>query len=295
MATKKEWAAYFELINDRQPTAEETLTAIESGEISLESNGGTTNTANKAELTEDANRVYTNAKQHAGNYWTWIKPLLIHPSQNKDVVGTLFLWITFAIASVAGAFSASNIIRRGLNSALTTYSSFNTSEAATIRSQLSAFNTQFFFYIVIAFALFYIAAVPGLLLINRNKFSVQKIVTKYLKWFAPLALINLIGVILSFVVPIPSISVSEIDNISSFMQTIFSSFSIVVVILVIGIIILVAAQQFLITEANQNNQKIDQLWLIVLQWFLSAIVIVIELRFIIAPLLENLGKSIGNV
>ena len=25
MATKKEWAAYFELINDRQPTAEETL------------------------------------------------------------------------------------------------------------------------------------------------------------------------------------------------------------------------------------------------------------------------------
>lgn len=294
MATKKEWAAYFELINDRQPTAEETLTAIESGEISLESNGGTTNTANKAELTEDANRVYTNAKQHAGNYWTWIKPLLIHPSQNKDVVGALFLWITFAIASVAGALSVSNTIRRGVNSALNTYSSFS-NETATIRSQLSAFNTQFFFYTTIAFALLYVAALPGLILINRNKLNVRNIVTKYLTWFAPLALINIIGAILSFIVPIPSISISEIEDVSSFMQTIMSSFSIVVVILVIGIIILVAAQQFLITEANQNNQKIDQLWLIVLQWFLSVIVIIVEIRFIIAPLLENLGKSIGNV
>lgn len=294
MATKKEWAAYFELINDRQPTAEETLTAIESGEISLESNGGTTNTAKKVELSEDANLVYTNAKQHAGNYWTWLKPLLIHPSQNKDVVGTLFLWITFAIASVAGALSVSNTIRRGVNSALNTYSSFS-NETAAIRSQLSAFNTQFFFYTVIAFALLYVAALPGLILINRNKMNVRNIVTKYLTWFAPLALINIIGAILSFLVPIPSISISQIEDVSSFMQTIMSSFSIVVVILVIGIIILVAAQQFLITEANQNNQKIDQLWLIVLQWFLSAIVIVIELRFIIAPLLENLGKSIGNV
>lgn len=296
MATKKEWTEYFELINDRQPSAEEVLAAIESGEISFHTNETETiSTGSKAELSEDANRVYTNAKQHAGNYWTWIKPILAHPSEHTNVTGNVFLWLTFALATVTGAFTFSNIVRRGLNAAYQSYSSFSGSEAATVRQQLNSFNIQLVFYAVVIFAILYLAAIPGLLLINRNVFNLKTTVSKYLKWFAPLALINIIGAILSFLVPIPSISASELSDVSSVMQTIFSSFGVVAVIAVIGIAILIIGQQFMVTEAHQSNQKLDALWLVLLQWLMSIIVILIELKIVIAPLLETLSKSIGNV
>lgn len=296
MATKKEWTEYFELINDRQPNAEEVLAAIESGEISVHTNDTQTNsTAPKAELSEDANRVYTNAKQHAGNYWTWIKPIVVHPSEQTNVTSNIFLWLTFAIATITGAFSFSNVVRRGLNTAYQSYSSFSGSEATTVRQQLSSFNTQLFFYTVVVFAILYLAAIPGLLLINRQAFNLKTNVLKYLKWFAPLALINIIGAILSFLVPIPSISISSIDDVSSIMQTIFSSFGIIAAVIVIGIAILTSGQQFIVTEAHQGKQRIDALWLVLGQWIITIIVIWIELKFIIVPLLETLSKSIGNV
>lgn len=296
MATKKEWTEYFELINDRQPNAEEVLAAVESGEISVHTNDTqTTSTAPKAELSEDANRVYTNAKQHAGNYWTWIKPIVAHPSEQVNVTSNIFLWLTFAIATITGAFSVSNVVRRGLNVAFQSYSSFSGSEAATVHQQLSSFNIQLFFYMVVGFAVMYLAAVPGLLLINRNVFNLKSILEKYLKWFAPLALVNIIGAILSFLVPIPSISISSLDDVSSIMQTIFSSFGIIAVIIIIGIAILTSGQQFMVAEAHQGKQKIDALWLVLGQWIITIIVIGIELKYIVGPLLETLSKSIGNV
>ncbi|MGL5887175.1 MAG: hypothetical protein ACRCY1_03760 [Leuconostoc suionicum] len=294
MATKEEWTEYFALINDRQPSADEILIAIEKGDIDLGYAESKNNTQVSAEITEDANRAYVNAKQHAGNYWTWVKPLILRPSQNKNVSGGVFLWVTFAVASVLGAWSLSNIIRRGINSALASYSSFS-NETASIRSQLNTFNMQFFVYSVIIFALMYLAAVPGLMLINRHTFSMKETLTKYLKWFAPLTLVNLVGVVLSFIIPIPSISVWSLSNISSVMQTLFSSFGIVTIILILGSIVLVTGQQFLIAEANESNKKIDAFWLVLIQWIISIIIIIIELEVIVAPLLQSLAKSVANV
>ncbi|AFS40947.1 hypothetical protein [Leuconostoc gelidum] len=290
MATKQEWQEYFALINDRQPTADEVLAAIENGEVTLEKQEHNTS---KVAITEDANRVYTNAKQHAGNYWTWVKPIIAHPSRLNDVSGNIFLWVSFVIASLTGAFSFSNVIRRGMNAALNSYSSYGT-DLTKIRSQLSVLNWQLFFYVAIIFAVFYLAALPGLLLLNRRYFTVNQMVCKYLKWFAPLSLINIIGAILSFVVPIPSISASSLENVSSIVNTFFTSFTVIGFILILGAALLVAAQQFLISEVHLHQGKFDAAWVVLLQWFISVVVIFIELRVVIVPLLQNLTQSLGN-
>lgn len=291
MATKQEWQEYFALINDRQPSADEVLAAIEKGEITL---GNQEQTIPKAEITEDANRVYTNAKQHAGNYWTWVKPIIVNPSRSSDASdNTLFLWVSFVIASLTGAFSFSNVIRRGLNVALNSYSSFGT-DLTKIRSQLSALNWQLFFYVVIIFAIFYLAALPGLLLLNRRYLTVKQTVSKYLKWFVPLSLINIIGAILSFFVPIASISISTLEDVSSIVNTFFASFAVIAFILTLGSSLLVAAQQFLISEVHLHQGKFDAAWVTLLQWIISIVVIAIEVRIIVIPLLQNLTQSIGN-
>lgn len=291
MATKQEWQEYFSLINDRQPSADEVLAAIEKGEITL---GNQEQTIPKAEITEDANRVYTNAKQHAGNYWTWVKPIIVNPSRSSDASdNTLFLWVSFVIASLTGAFSFSNVIRRGLNVALNSYSSFGT-DLTKIRSQLSALNWQLFFYVVIIFAIFYLAALPGLLLLNRRYLTVKQTVSKYLKWFVPLSLINIIGAILSFFVPIASISISTLEDMSSIVNTFFASFAVIAFILTLGSSLLVAAQQFLISEVHLHQGKFDAAWVTLLQWIISIVVIAIEVRIIVIPLLQNLTQSIGN-
>jgi len=291
MATKQEWQEYFSLINDRQPSADEVLAAIEKGEITL---GNQEQTIPKAEITEDANRVYTNAKQHAGNYWTWVKPIIVNPSRSSDASdNTLFLWVSFVIASLTGAFSFSNVIRRGLNVALNSYSSFGT-DLTKIRSQLSALNWQLFFYVVIIFAIFYLAALPGLLLLNRRYLTVKQTVSKYLKWFVPLSLINIIGAILSFFVPIASISISTLEDVSSIVNTFFASFAVIAFILTLGSSLLVAAQQFLISEVHLHQGKFDAAWVTLLQWIISIVVIAIEVRIIVIPLLQNLTQSIGT-
>lgn len=291
MATKQEWQEYFALINDRQPSADEVLAAIEKGEITL---GNQEQTIPKAEITEDANRVYTNAKQHAGNYWTWVKPIIVNPSRSSDASdNTLFLWVSFVIASLTGAFSFSNVIRRGLNVALNSYSSFGT-DLTKIRSQLSALNWQLFFYVVIIFAIFYLAALPGLLLLNRRYLTVKQTVSKYLKWFVPLSLINIIGAILSFFVPIASISISTLEDVSSIVNTFFASFAVIAFILTLGSSLLVAAQQFLISEVHLHQGKFDAAWVTLLQWIISIVVIAIEVRIIVIPLLQNLTQSIGT-
>ncbi|MGO3318871.1 MAG: hypothetical protein ACTILW_07120 [Leuconostoc carnosum] len=291
MATKQEWQEYFALINDRQPSADEVLAAIEKGEITL---GNQEQTIPKAEITEDANRVYTNAKQHAGNYWTWVKPIIVNPSRSSDASdNTLFLWVSFVIASLTGAFSFSNVIRRGLNVALNSYSSFGT-DLTKIRSQLSALNWQLFFYVVIIFAIFYLAALPGLLLLNRRYLTVKQTVSKYLKWFVPLSLINIIGAILSFFVPIASISISTLEDVSSIVNTFFASFAVITFILTLGAALLVAAQQFLISEVHLHQGKFDAAWVTLLQWIISIVVIAIEVRIIVIPLLQNLTQSIGT-
>jgi len=291
MATKQEWQEYFALINDRQPSADEVLAAIEKGEITL---GNQEQTIPKAEITEDANRVYTNAKQHAGNYWTWVKPIIVNPSRSSDASdNTLFLWVSFVIASLTGAFSFSNVIRRGLNVALNSYSSFGT-DLTKIRSQLSALNWQLFFYVVIIFAIFYLAALPGLLLLNRRYLTVKQTVSKYLKWFVPLSLINIIGAILSFFVPIASISISTLEDVSSIVNTFFASFAVITFILTLGAALLIAAQQFLISEVHLHQGKFDAAWVTLLQWIISIVVIAIEVRIIVIPLLQNLTQSIGN-
>lgn len=291
MATKQEWQEYFSLINDRQPSADEVLAAIEKGEITL---GNQEQTIPKAEITEDANRVYTNAKQHAGNYWTWVKPIIVNPSRSSDASdNTLFLWVSFVIASLTGAFSFSNVIRRGLNVALNSYSSFGT-DLTKIRSQLSALNWQLFFYVVIIFAIFYLAALPGLLLLNRRYLTVKQTVSKYLKWFVPLSLINIIGAILSFFVPIASISISTLEDMSSIVNTFFASFAVIAFILTLGSSLLVAAQQFLISEVHLHQGKFDAAWVTLLQWIISIVVIAIEVRIIVIPLLQNLTQSIGT-
>lgn len=291
MATKQEWQEYFALINDRQPSADEILAAIEKGEITL---GNQEQTIPKAEITEDANRVYTNAKQHAGNYWTWVKPIIVNPSRSSDASdNTLFLWVSFVIASLTGAFSFSNVIRRGLNVALNSYSSFGT-DLTKIRSQLSALNWQLFFYVVIIFAIFYLAALPGLLLLNRRYLTVKQTVSKYLKWFVPLSLINIIGAILSFFVPIASISISTLEDMSSIVNTFFASFAVITFILTLGAALLIAAQQFLISEVHLHQGKFDAAWVTLLQWIISIVVIAIEVRIIVIPLLQNLTQSIGN-
>lgn len=291
MATKQEWQEYFSLINDRQPSADEVLAAIEKGEITL---GNQEQTIPKAEITEDANRVYTNAKQHAGNYWTWVKPIIVNPSRSSDASdNTLFLWVSFVIASLTGAFSFSNVIRRGLNVALNSYSSFGT-DLTKIRSQLSALNWQLFFYVVIIFAIFYLAALPGLLLLNRRYLTVKQTVSKYLKWFVPLSLINIIGAILSFFVPIASISISTLEDVSSIVNTFFASFAVITFILTLGAALLIAAQQFLISEVHLHQGKFDAAWVTLLQWIISIVVIAIEVRIIVIPLLQNLTQSIGT-
>lgn len=291
MATKQEWQEYFALINDRQPSADEVLAAIEKGEITL---GNQEQTIPKAEITEDANRVYTNAKQHAGNYWTWVKPIIVNPSRSSDASdNTLFLWVSFVIASLTGAFSFSNVIRRGLNVALNSYSSFGT-DLTKIRSQLSALNWQLFFYVVIIFAIFYLAALPGLLLLNRRYLTVKQTVSKYLKWFVPLSLINIIGAILSFFVPIASISISTLEDVSSIVNTFFASFAVITFILTLGAALLIAAQQFLISEVHLHHGKFDAAWVTLLQWIISIVVIAIEVRIIVIPLLQNLTQSIGT-
>jgi len=291
MATKQEWQEYFALINDRQPSADEILAAIEKGEITL---GNQEQTIPKAEITEDANRVYTNAKQHAGNYWTWVKPIIVNPSRSSDASdNTLFLWVSFVIASLTGAFSFSNVIRRGLNVALNSYSSFGT-DLTKIRSQLSALNWQLFFYVVIIFAIFYLAALPGLLLLNRRYLTVKQTVSKYLKWFVPLSLINIIGAILSFFVPIASISISTLEDMSSIVNTFFASFAVITFILTLGAALLIAAQQFLISEVHLHQGKFDAAWVTLLQWIISIVVIAIEVRIIVIPLLQNLTQSIGT-
>ncbi|KAA8369754.1 hypothetical protein FE410_06885 [Leuconostoc carnosum] len=291
MATKQEWQEYFALINDRQPSADEVLAAIEKGEITL---GNQEQTIPKAEITEDANRVYTNAKQHAGNYWTWVKPIIVNPSRSSDASdNTLFLWVSFVIASLTGAFSFSNVIRRGLNVALNSYSSFGT-DLTKIRSQLSALNWQLFFYVVIIFAIFYLAALPGLLLLNRRYLTVKQTVSKYLKWFVPLSLINIIGAILSFFVPIASISISTLEDVLSIVNTFFASFAVITFILTLGAALLVAAQQFLISEVHLHQGKFDAAWVTLLQWIISIVVIAIEVRIIVIPLLQNLTQSIGT-
>lgn len=291
MATKQEWQEYFALINDRQPSADEVLAAIEKGEITL---GNQEQTIPKAEITEDANRVYTNAKQHAGNYWTWVKPIIVNPSRSSDASdNTLFLWVSFVIASLTGAFSFSNVIRRGLNVALNSYSSFGT-DLTKIRSQLSALNWQLFFYVVIIFAIFYLAALPGLLLLNRRYLTVKQTVSKYLKWFVPLSLINIIGAILSFFVPIASISISTLEDMSSIVNTFFASFAVITFILTLGAALLIAAQQFLISEVHLHQGKFDAAWVTLLQWIISIVVIAIEVRIIVIPLLQNLTQSIGT-
>lgn len=291
MATKQEWQEYFALINDRQPSADEVLAAIEKGEITL---GNQEQTIPKAEITEDANRVYTNAKQHAGNYWTWVKPIIVNPSRSSDASdNTLFLWVSFVIASLTGAFSFSNVIRRGLNVALNSYSSFGT-DLTKIRSQLSALNWQLFFYVVIIFAIFYLAALPGLILLNRRYLTVKQTVSKYLKWFVPLSLINIIGAILSFFVPIASISISTLEDMSSIVNTFFASFAVITFILTLGAALLIAAQQFLISEVHLHQGKFDAAWVTLLQWIISIVVIAIEVRIIVIPLLQNLTQSIGN-
>jgi len=291
MATKQEWQEYFSLINDRQPSADEVLAAIEKGEITL---GNQEQTIPKAEITEDANRVYTNAKQHAGNYWTWVKPIIVNPSRSSDASdNTLFLWVSFVIASLTGAFSFSNVIRRGLNVALNSYSSFGT-DLTKIRSQLSALNWQLFFYVVIIFAIFYLAALPGLLLLNRRYLTVKQTVSKYLKWFVPLSLINIIGAILSFFVPIASISISTLEDMSSIVNTFFASFAVITFILTLGAALLIAAQQFLISEVHLHQGKFDAAWVTLLQWIISIVVIAIEVRIIVIPLLQNLTQSIGT-
>ncbi|QEA33751.1 hypothetical protein FGL89_06270 [Leuconostoc carnosum] len=291
MATKQEWQEYFALINDRQPSADEILAAIEKGEITL---GNQEQTIPKAEITEDANRVYTNAKQHAGNYWTWVKPIIVNPGRSSDASdNTLFLWVSFVIASLTGAFSFSNVIRRGLNVALNSYSSFGT-DLTKIRSQLSALNWQLFFYVVIIFAIFYLAALPGLLLLNRRYLTVKQTVSKYLKWFVPLSLINIIGAILSFFVPIASISISTLEDVSSIVNTFFASFAVITFILTLGAALLIAAQQFLISEVHLHQGKFDAAWVTLLQWIISIVVIAIEVRIIVIPLLQNLTQSIGT-
>jgi len=267
------------------------LAAIEKGEITL---GNQEQTIPKAEITEDANRVYTNAKQHAGNYWTWVKPIIVNPSRSSDASdNTLFLWVSFVIASLTGAFSFSNVIRRGLNVALNSYSSFGT-DLTKIRSQLSALNWQLFFYVVIIFAIFYLAALPGLLLLNRRYLTVKQTVSKYLKWFVPLSLINIIGAILSFFVPIASISISTLEDMSSIVNTFFASFAVITFILTLGAALLIAAQQFLISEVHLHQGKFDAAWVTLLQWIISIVVIAIEVRIIVIPLLQNLTQSIGN-
>ncbi|WP_100665206.1 hypothetical protein [Leuconostoc citreum] len=296
MATKKEWTEYFALINDREPSAEEVIKAIESGDISINANSNTKDGAfAEAELSEKTHKAYKNAKKQAGNYWVWIKPILGHPSEHANVTGTIFLWLTFAIASITGALSFSNVVRRSLNAAYQSYSAFSgNSQATMIRQSLDAFNMQLFFYAVVIFAILYLAALPGLLLVNRTVFSVKITVSKYLKWFVPLTFINIIGAILSFFVPIPSMSISTLSDTESIMRTLFNSFSILAVIAVIGVAILMIGQQFMVMEAHPNNQKIDALWLVLLQWIMSIIVILIELKIVITPLLETLTKSIGN-
>lgn len=296
MATKQEWQEYFSLINDRQPSADEVLAAIEKGEITL---GNQEQTIPKAEITEDANRVYTNAKQHAGNYWTWAKPIIVNPSRSSDASdNTLFLWVSFVIASLTGAFSFSNVIRRGFNFALNSDPSFGT-DLTKMRSQLSALNWQLFFYVVIIFAIFYLAALPGLLLLNRRYFTVKQTVSKYLRWFVPLSVINMIGVILSFLVPFSYVPWDTIPSwtwqgVSSPIKIFVIFIVMVALIWILGAALLVAAQQFLISEVHLHQGKFDAAWVTLLQWIISIVVIAIEVRIIVIPLLQNLTQSIGT-
>ncbi|MGX7051719.1 hypothetical protein [Leuconostoc palmae] len=291
MATKKEWIEYFELINERQPTDKEIVKAIEEGEIDVKITEKST--VKPSELSADADRVYTNAKGSIGNFFTWVKPLVVHPSQT-ETSRTLYLWIIYVFATLTSTLTVTTLVRRLLDSTMQSYSKFRAvpEQVATV---ISNFNSQFFFCILVTFALAYVTAIPGLVLINRNQASIKQTINQYLKWLVPVSLFSLVSLGLSFIVPLPLIDNLSLDNLDTLMKTMTSSFNLVLIVLEFGITTLIIGQQLVIVKAHSKPEKIDLLWLMLLQVVISIIITIIELRVIIIPMFENLGRVFTNV
>lgn len=181
MATKKEWTEYFELINDRQPNAEEVLAAIESGEISLSEKSST---ENKQTITVDKNQLK--------NYFNWLKESWVHPVNSHHVSGKYYGLITLGLAALTLGigiwFMYHNTARSIGNATSSFFGNGFESSSNTIAANI-------FLPAILLIAILYLAVVVAgfvtkRLIFQESEFSFNEAFDYYGRMFSVILLIN---------------------------------------------------------------------------------------------------------
>lgn len=181
MATKKEWTEYFELINDRQPSAEEVLAAIESGEISFSEKSSP---KNKQTITVNKNSFK--------NYFNWLKESWVHPVNSHYVSGKYYGLITLGIAALTLGIAIWFIYR---NTARSIGSAMSPLFGNGFESSSDNVATNIFLPAVLLIAILYLAIVISgfvtkRLVFQESEFSLNETFDYYGRMFSIILLIN---------------------------------------------------------------------------------------------------------
>lgn len=181
MATKKEWAEYFELINDRQPSAEEVLAAIESGEISVSEK---VLTKNKQTITVDTNQLK--------NYFNWLRESWVHPVNSHHVSGKYYGLITLGLAALTLGTGIWFMYR---NTARSIGGAISPLFGNGFESSANTIATNIFLPAILLVAILYLAIVVAgfvtkRLIFQESEFSFNEAFDYYGRMFSVILLIN---------------------------------------------------------------------------------------------------------
>ncbi|MBS9336804.1 hypothetical protein [Fructobacillus papyrifericola] len=307
MTSRNEWEEYFELVNDRKPSADEIAAALQRGEFA-EGTGQENfdqrahEDARKAEervsegaerAKEQANVAFNSAKKHAGNYFAWFKNRALHPTNyiNEEEPNKLYLWLSFAFTSILSAGIFWNVIRR-IFDAFYNYmtSEYSRSDAQNVSNLAGRVLPSAFFDFLIAFVILFLASLAGLALASRGKESFKALTLKYLT-FQPTAMIfAILGFLYSFVASIPSIN--NINDIESAIQGIAVNVGILVVLPLLAVAVTTIAATYFVQIYRQNDQKFDLIWWQMIQAVITGLVIYIGYAVIVAPMFKSLISTL---
>lgn len=314
MTSRKEWEEYFELINNRKPNADEIAAALEKGEFTdAHAEAAKAEAKVEAELKKDgkeiskgmeetkeqAGEAFNKAKQHAGNYFGWLKNRALHPMKyvNEDKPNQLYLWLTFALTTVLSAGIFWNVIRRIFavmeDAVRSSYgSSYSSSYTRGIADLAGRVLPSVFFNFVVVFVILFLAALPGLALVSKGKEKFKNLVNKFLVFQPAAAIFAAVGFIYSFIAQVPT--ENNISNLNSTIQGTMINIGILVALPMLAVAVTNLASIYFVQKYRENDQKIDLIWWQIAQTIITSVVIYIGYALIVTPMFKSLIDTISS-
>ncbi|CAH1855836.1 hypothetical protein [Convivina intestini] len=294
MTTKTEWEEYFELLNDRKPTAEEYAEAQKAGAFTTEDTVKTAVEAesktvekNFSETKEQVNEAYNKVKKHTGSYFKWFKERALNPTkfiEAQTAENTTYLWVSYVMTVLLTAGIFWNIVRRVIDAVLAVYKGY-TGSTGTVPDIGGRILPPVFFFAFVTMAIIFMVGLPSLLLITRGHYQPKETLTKYLGWFPTAMIFALLGFLYSFVAPLPSTSqMSDISSLTSFFTVAYSP---LLLLPGLAITIMSLGSYFLVQKTHLQDTKVDLIWWQLAQIIGTSVVLWFAVNFVILPMFNS--------